>query len=227
MKQFFSILIFMFFVCSKLNAQEILQIDTSYSKKESFKEKKKIPNFQNVLKTGVSSWLIGNMGINGEFRLVYERMLANQHSIIVGASYNYKSPIFALLDAMSDSISIPVNINGYRVQGAYRFYPIKKLKAPNGLYVGPHFSYQSLFLTDKHSKDYIELSNFFAVAASGYQIVTKKRVSIDFNVGIGYQKTWYKEVLYNGNQPQTIKYPNNLNKIPVKIMTQINIGYAF
>lgn len=194
---------------------------------QGFKESKTIPMKQNVVKTGIVDWFAaGPFLFNAEFRVMYERMLAAQHSVLVAGGVNYTSPFVLLLGALNDTMKFNYRISGGRAQLAYRFYPIKKLHAPKGLYVGPHFSYNYMRITEKGTGDFYTVNHFFVCAVAGFQIVKKNGFSIDFSTGIGYQKLWGTYSSANSRFVQPISF-GKTDAIPVKFMAQINIGYAF
>lgn len=203
---------------------------------EGFKEAKVMPMKQNVVKTGIFDWFAsGPFLINGEFRVSYERMLAAQHSVLVAGGVNYTSPLILILGAVNDTFKFRYNVSGGRAQFAYRFYPIKKMHAPKGLYVGPHFSYNYIRATSKSSGDFYSFNHFFVCAVAGFQLVKKNGFSIDFTLGAGYQKLWGTYNSANSKYVQPVRFTsgsNNNSGVPtlpafLKLMGQINIGYAF
>lgn len=220
------LLIVILFMALKAAAQQEYMIDTSFSvKKSSFREKTKLPTSKvNTFKISPVDIFISNFLMNAELRLLYERMLFKQHSILIGGSYEYNSVITSIYNIKAQP---KVKLNGYRVQGAYRYYILKKQSGPKGLYIGPHISFQEMYIKNTGSADYAQIRNLFAVLSTGYQIVAKNGFTIDFCGGLGYNRTWYIETQYSNNQPTTVNYSKNLNKIPLKIMAQINLGYSF
>ncbi len=142
-----------------------------------------------VLKTSPSLFLMGQLPISGEYRLSAELVLRETSSIQLGASYVGKS-LLLLMASQSDSVNIDdFSLNGFRVQGTYKFYPFGFLKsAPNGFFVAPHISYTQILFRDRNaSLKYRDTRVvFFNVAALvGYQFIIKKRFTIEVFQGIG------------------------------------------
>jgi len=194
----------------------------------------KIPFQMNVIKASPVSWLVGPAIFNGELRILYERMVAYNQSLLVGISYNYPSPLLLAMASAANSSGggstsnlKEFSVNGARFQLAYRYYLFKKLKAPMGFYVGPHLSYNYIDIRQKNlSSNQYTYNNFFACAAFGFQVRIKKHVYIDITNGIGYKKNWGTYF----NQVSTTSSSNSvldLNKLPIKLMVQLAIGYGF
>src|SRR5688572_11308898 len=116
---------------------------------QDYKEKR-IPVYNYVYKTNPFRIFWGPIPLTSEYRLISEAATDNNQSVLFGLSYLGKSLLFALLE---DSINQPnqrkMQINGFRVQAAYRFYLNANEFAPSGFYVSPHFSYSSAKFTDK------------------------------------------------------------------------------
>ncbi len=193
----------------------------------------KIPFQMNVIKASPISWLIGPALFNGELRILYERMVAYNQSLLVGLSYNYPSPlILAMASASANSSGgsssnlKEFSVNGARFQLAYRYYFFKKLKAPMGFYVGPHLSYNYIDIRQKNfTANQATYNNFFACAAFGFQVRIKKHVYIDVTNGIGYKKNWGS--YFNQVSQPSSNSAIDITKLPVKLMLQLAIGYGF
>lgn len=124
-----------------------------------------------------------------------------------------------------------MSINGFRVQGGVRFYPINKTIAPRGLWLGPHFSYMDFKIKPKnsYSKDYIEAIHLNMNILVGYQFIAG-RVVFDLYTGIGYKKNdWtlhYATGTHRFDDIYGDKYfPFYAN--PIKLNFGANLGLAF
>ncbi len=145
-----------------------------------------------VLKTDPSLFLMGQLPISGEYRVSAELVLTNKNSVQLGASYVGKS-LLLLLASQSDSANVDnFSLNGFRVQGSYKWYPFGDLKsAPNGFFVAPHISYTQILFRDKTAalkyRD-TRVVYFNVAILAGYQFIVKDKFSIEVFHGIGLRR---------------------------------------
>ncbi len=106
----------------------------------------------------------------GNFNLAYQRGLSDATALQIGANYWYR--IFG------------EEVSGVGIRGAYHFFITNKVKpAPEGFYIGPQLSYNSL--TDKETKESV---NAIGVGVMlGYQWIWKSGVTLDLGAGPMYQ----------------------------------------
>lgn len=138
-------------------------------------------------------WNITPMAMVGPKSLVlgYERIVKPWQSFSINIGYLETEPL-------ENEEGVPLDIfdqsnkGGFDISGDYRFYSKKrnKLKAPDGLYWGPYFSYisvwqdASLKLLDLNTvKNTVYYNGQFSMISLGvqlgYQFVIKNRFTID------------------------------------------------
>jgi hypothetical protein len=184
----------------------------------------------------------GQIDFTGELRVTYERKIAKRQTITIGASYDY--PNFILL-AIGRSLGggggrrggggygrggafNSFSIEGGRITFGYRYYPLKKQQGLKGLFVGPYLSYNAVNIRDKSASADYEVVNYFdASAITGYQLVLKNHFSFEIFGGLGYKNNFVEHY----NQEANSIYNDYVPKIQaldnVKIVMQMNFGYAF
>jgi hypothetical protein len=183
----------------------------------------KMPRYVNIVKASPVSYLWGQIPFTGELRLSYERMLTHNQSVTAGFSYNYLNPFFAVAFALGGKIPFPISMQGARVQAGYRFYPIKKLEAPEGFFFGPHVSYSFVKVKDR-AIQYTEyfISYFNVNLLAGYQFQIDDHFFVEGYTGIGYRM----------NRGEFVNYARRTTDVqriggPVKVSLGINFAYAF
>jgi len=190
----------------------------------SFEEEKVKRPKANVIKIAPIALLFGQILAAAEARVIYELVVAPQQSYYVGVSLNFQN--FLTL-ALWDSTNQTNGSNwdprlGGRVQGGYKFYPIKALKAPNGLFVGPHVSYNFLNVEERSVPDArARIVYLNASALAGYQLVLGDRFVMELVTGFGYRRNY--AVYYTRNQKTYTDIWNN----GLKVTITYNIGVYF
>lgn len=215
--------------CTALKAQEE-ETDSTGTGFEGFKDEKELLERQNVIKASPIPFFVGQIPICGEIRITYERVIAPQHSLLVGASYNYPNIFLLVMSAVADT---GVGFKDYSFRGGrgiigYRFYPLRGKTAPEGFYVGPYFSYNFVKVKEKGGNDdYYTINYANASIVAGYQIHMSKGVHMDFMGGLGYRYNFIVE--YDSRLRRTTRY--EMEGMPfiknAKLVLQINLGYAF
>ena len=121
-------------------------------------------NYPNVIKVNPIGLAFGNINMS------YQRALAKSHALQIGANYWYK--IFG------------TTVSGIGVRGGYQFFLTGRTKtAPEGFYIGPQVSYNSM--TEKETD--ISVSAFGVGAMLGYQWIWNSGLSLDLGIGPIYQ----------------------------------------
>ncbi len=157
-----------------------------------------------ILKTNLLPMLWGPVVFTSEYRLVGEAPTAPWQSVLVGVSYLGKSPLannFMSGQGASMTMRQAKNtaINGWRLQGMYRFYLTHTWKAPQGFYIGPHASYayaKASMLSNRSQYIKLVYSNINLLA--GVQCILFRRIAIDCFSGIGYRSNYEEEHGYRG-----------------------------
>jgi hypothetical protein len=137
----FSLLLWLTCCSYFLAAQETDSIVIQSRKIKTFKESYRSAAHNNVLKFSPVSPLVGQIPIAGELRVVYERFINYNNSITLGASLNYISIPYKLLELVGDTSGVRLQLWGGRGQVGYRYYPLKHKEAPDGLWFGAIASY--------------------------------------------------------------------------------------
>jgi hypothetical protein len=150
-----------------------------------------------ILKTSILSPFRWQLPYSGEYRLLGEFMIAPKQSLSIGASYLTRSVFFALgtkIASMSSNSSsgAKVAMNGYRVQGAYKYYFFNKKYRPEGLYLAVHGSFASMKVNYKnYPNEYQLLEHFNLNLLIGGQVIIRNRVSLELFLGPGYKNNIY------------------------------------
>jgi hypothetical protein len=123
--------------------------------------------------------------ITGEYKLAFESRTFKKQSI--EASIGYLGPsVLINLSELSENDSVGgIKVNGFRAQLAYKFF-LTKESAPEGFYVGPHFSYARATIKDKDNlDDRIEASKMNINVIFGYQLITSGGFALNIYTGLG------------------------------------------
>ena len=136
---------------------------TAFSQEDQSNDETAYPN---IVKINPISFAFGNLNIS------YERALSSSSSVQFGINYWYRI--------------LGEEVRGFGVRGGYRFFLTgrsERVKAPEGFYVGPLLSFNSL--KDRNSD---ESATAFGVGAMiGYQWVWASGIALDVGAGPVYQ----------------------------------------
>ena len=134
-------------------------------------------------------WLL-IVPVTGEYRVLFEAATLEKQSVQVGVSYLGPS-LLLNLDKISatDSAEISgINTSGFRGQLAYKFFLSRDLSAPEGFYVGPHFSYATASIVNKDNKDdKVKATKININGIVGYQLITSGGFTLDVYSGLGFR----------------------------------------
>ncbi len=192
----------------------------------------KFPTAQNVFKFNIIPVFLGQIPLCGELRLTYERMIAYNHSLTLGASYNFPNLLLFVMPAAINPKQ--ATLSKYSMRGArfifgYRYYPLKAA-APKGFFFGPYFSYNFVKIQERHGNGSFAIINYAnASLICGYQAKLSKHLFFEFFGGLGYKRNF--EVDYDAFTKQKSTGDLYNEKIPyfrnVKFCLQVNMGYGF
>ena len=105
----------------------------------------------------------------GNMNLMYQRGISKSSAIQIGANYWYRF--------------LGVEVSGFGVRGGYQFFVTNKTKySPEGFYVGPNLSYNSLTEKSTDSK----ATTVGVGLLLGYQWIWKSGISLDLGIGPMY-----------------------------------------
>lgn len=216
-----TVLILITIVAILVNASPVSAQDTQSEK-----------DFRFTIKTNPLSalggpfWLLV-VPLTGEYKVLFEAALTDKSSIQVGAGYIGPS-VFLNLDELTSEDNegggiSGIKTNGFRVQGMYKLFLSRNLKAPNGFYIGPHISYANAQLTSKeNSNDYIKATKINLNGVFGYQLITAGGFTLDIYTGLGFvSKKW------NTSEEGTDWTEDLVNKSTVNVPFGFSFGYAF
>lgn len=188
--------------------------------------------FKMVHKTNPFTLLVGNTFYNSELRYMNETVLYKNFTLVLSASYLFKGILLRSIENL-DSNKLngypKLALNGFRFQTALRFYPISRIRAPRGLWLGPHFSYLHYVLKPKSSSlpDAIEVTHWNVNLLLGYQFIAG-RVCFDLYAGIGFKKNNWYYVDSSGKQRMEELYQfYPFYGMPLKLNFGANFGLAF
>ncbi len=187
-------------------------------------------DFRFTIKTNPMAALGGPMWfiivpLTGEYRVLFEAKTMNKQSVQVGASYLGPSLLINLDKiAASDSSEISgINTSGFRGQLMYKFFLSRDLAAPEGFYVGPHFSYATASIANKDNEnDKVKATKINIDGVLGYQLITNGGFTLDIYSGLGYRiKKWE----YSSTVDTDFDFGTAKNTPMVTF--GLNFGYAF
>jgi hypothetical protein len=157
--------------------------------------------------------------ITGEYKILFEARTAKKQSIEAGVSYLGPS-LLLNLDEITDSTT-SINTNGFRIQAAYKIF-VTQTSAPNGFYVGPHFSYATATLKNKQDPaDYIDATKINFNILIGYQLITPGGFTLNIYTGLGYKLRDYD--IPNESDFDFEEIPRGAPSVPFGV----SFGFAF
>lgn len=170
-------------------------------------------------------WLIV-VPLTGEYKVLFEAAVGEKSSLQVGAGYLGPSVFLNLDELTSDEEENGISgikTSGFRVQGMYKYFLSRNLKAPNGFYVGPHVSFANAQLTSKeNSSDYIKATKINFNGVFGYQLITSGGFTLDIYTGLGFvSKKW------DTSEVGTDWTDDLVNKSTINVPFGFSFGYAF
>jgi hypothetical protein len=120
-------------------------------------------NLPNIIKLNPISLAFGNINA------YYQRAIGKSSAIQIGANYWYRF--------------LGTEVTGFGVRGGYQFFVTSRTKhSPEGFYVGPHLSYNSL--TEKSTDTSVSTTGVGLML--GYQWIWKSGLSLDLGIGPMY-----------------------------------------
>jgi hypothetical protein len=180
-----------------------------------------------IIKTSPFCPFYSQIPATGEYRLVAEYMLNRNQSMQFGASYLTRSVFLVLYQNMQTNNGSNNNIamNGYRVQGAYKYYFLNRKFRPEGLYLALHGSFASVKANFRgYQNDYQLLQHFNLNLLIGGQVIIRNRVSIETFMGMGFKNNSYIGRARTGYEVLAFDELPSIYFSHFKISTGINIG---
>ena len=125
--------------------------------------------------------------VTGEYKLLFEAKTLPKQSVTLGASYLGPSLLLNLDELTNEGEDVSgINTAGFRGQLFYKFFLSRDTEAPEGLYVGPHFSYASATITSKdNSDDKVDMMKMNINGIIGYQLISSGGFALDIFTGLG------------------------------------------
>jgi len=131
--------------------------------------------------------------ITGEYKVLFEAKTLPKQSITIGASYLGPSLLLNLDNLTSSDTISGIKTSGFRIQGMYKLFLTRELEAPEGLYVGPHFSYATATITNKDNTDDKFIASKLNInGVIGYQLITEGGFALDLYTGLGFKTRKYE-----------------------------------
>lgn len=220
MKKHFYLFLSFLMLCIYTNAQFIQDIE---------KDEKAFPK-KAILKTNPFALFASSIPLAAEYRLALEKVMSNKFSIQVSGAYLGKGPLIVLAETL-DTIPASYQLKGYRIQFEIKYYlndPFSEMKAPNGFYLAPVYSYSHAKLTNRYlnsQNKYLAFNYTFYCLKLGFQ-KTFNNLAFDFFVGAGYRENILTD--YTTNKPFNIDLRDDgFYNGPVKGLIGFNVGWAF
>jgi len=163
--------------------------------------------------------------VTGEYKILFEARTMPKQSITLGASYLGPSLLLNLDELTNEGEDVSgVKTSGFRGQLFYKFFLSRDTQAPEGLYVGPHFSYASASIASKdntNNKVSMMKMNFNGII--GYQLITNGGFALDVFTGLGVKSSkWTPE----GDSEEVFDVPFE-DKASASVAFGFSFGYAF
>lgn len=161
------------------------------------------PEYPLVVKLSPQHIILGGLPLTGEYGAFVERRVGQKMAVEAGLAYAGKNMMTFMIEAdTAYSGGSPVlGVNGFRVQGLYKFYLNRKDKN-SGLFVAPHFSYSSVKYTEKFagggSSDYYIQGIHTDFGLIGGFRFAFGRFSMEPYIGGGYRDKHWIEKNYKG-----------------------------
>lgn len=162
--------------------------------------------------------------VTGEYKVYFETAITGKTSFQLGASYIGPSVLINLdeLTKSGDGKISGVKTNGFRVQGTYKIFISRDLKAPEGFYLGPNFSYATASVTSRdNSADKVNGYKINVNGIIGYQLITSGGFTLDIFTGLGFVSRKF-DVSGENFDPAEFKTKNS-----VSVPLGMAFGYAF
>ena len=163
--------------------------------------------------------------ITGEYKVLFEARTMDKQSITLGASYIGPSLLLNLDELTNEGEDVSgINTSGFRGQLMYKFFLSRDSYAPEGLYVGPHFSYATASITSKDvTSDKINMMKMNFNGIIGYQLITNGGFALDIFTGLGVKsRKWTAS-----GESEDIFDLNFENKASATVAFGFSFGYAF
>lgn len=162
--------------------------------------------------------------VTGEYKLWAETAVSAKSSLQLGVSYLGPSILINLDELIkneSGDVS-GVKTSGFRLQGIYKLFISRDLKAPEGFYLGPHVSYATAAIKSKDDpNDKISGTKLNINGVIGYQMITSGGFTLDIFTGMGFisRKYTVSGTTFDENEFKT--------KNSVSIPFGVSFGYGF
>ena len=161
--------------------------------------------------------------ITGEYKVLFEAKTARKQSIEAGIGLLGPSVLINLDEITNNDSVSGLRTIGFRVQVAYKFF-LTKEAAPEGFFVGPHFSYAKARLENKDNPDnYFEASKINMNVLFGYQIITPGGFTLNIYTGLGLK---LREYVFSDETQDTWDFKTGNNVAP-SVPFGFTFGYAF
>lgn len=164
--------------------------------------------------------------VTGEYKILFEAKTMEKQSVTIGASYLGPS-LLLNLDELTTSEGEDVsgiNTSGFRGQLMYKFFLSKDNAAPEGFYVGPHFSYASANITSKdNSSDKVGMTKININGIVGYQLITNGGFALDIFTGLGVKN---RKWTASGDSEDIFDLPFE-DRFTASVAFGLSFGYAF
>ncbi|MFO7756598.1 MAG: hypothetical protein R6V34_11500 [Bacteroidales bacterium] len=163
--------------------------------------------------------------VTGEYKILFEAKTMPKQSITLGTSYLGPSLLLNLDELTNEGEEVSgVKTSGFRGQLIYKFFLSRDIEAPEGLYVGPHFSYASASIASKdNTANKINMTKMNINGIIGYQLISSGGFALDIFTGLGVKSSkWTPE----GNSEEVFDVPFQ-DKASASVAFGFSFGYAF
>lgn len=163
--------------------------------------------------------------VTGEYKVLFEARTMPKQSITLGTSYLGPSLLLNLDELTNEGEQVSgVKTSGFRGQLIYKFFLSRDTEAPEGLYVGPHFSYASASIASKdNTANRVNMMKMNFNGLIGYQLISSGGFALDIFTGLGVKSSkWTPE----GDSEEVFDITFQ-DKASASVAFGFSFGYAF
>jgi hypothetical protein len=163
--------------------------------------------------------------LTGEYKILFETVVSQKTSLQIGAGYIGPSVLLNLDDLSSEEGEITgIKTSGFRGQAMFKFFISRDLSAPEGFYLGPHFSYATAELKNKTDEtEKLKGTKLNINGVFGYQLITSGGFTLDVFTGMGFVSRKWEISGENWDEEQD----GFTDKASINVPFGFTFGYAF
>lgn len=183
-----SLLSVMFCFCAFSQENQSMLSQTKVNKEDL----KKMKAVTFILKTNILPIIYGPIPYTGEYRLAGEFLVGKKSSITASAAYLGKGLLYMATEnaarSQNNNGGQKITINGFRIQGGYKYYLYNKPYTLKGVFVSPNVSYGSAkYYYKSNPADFLKMTKFQTNLYIGGQVAIANRYCLELFLGPGFK----------------------------------------